>query len=236
MFTIVKLYVWQGITRIGRACKGKTLAEDIRLLRTKLKQQGIIVKTIQLSFRLVIIKRIKAKELLIFTRQLARLLKAGLPLVQILELLENSASNLLLKKLNQQLRISIQNGYSLTEALQQKKSYFSKLHIHLMALGEKTSNLDLMLMYISDDMEKNLKIKAKLTHVLFYPGLVIGVAIVVFFALLIGIVPQFEQLFTEVGAKLPLLTRLVISLSRFLESSLLFISLFFCLLWLLFSC
>ena len=227
MFNIVKLYAWDGITQSGKICKGKTLLSDTQLLRVKLRQEGIILKHSKCSYNVIISKGIKAKELFIFTRQIARLLQAGLPLVQILELLESNANNLLFKEFIGQLSLYMKNGYSLTEALQKNRPYFSEFHCSLIALGERTSNLDLMLSRIAEHMEKNLKIKTALINVLIYPCLVIGVASFVFLALLIGVVPQFEQIFSEVGAQLPFLTRMVISLSQFAGSIAVFTSLFF---------
>lgn len=227
MFNIVKIYVWSGITRSGIACKGKTLLSDLQLLRMKLRQEGIILKHSKCSYNVLINKGIKEKELFIFTRQIARLLQAGLPLVQILEVLEGNTNNLLLKDFANQLNLYIKNGYSLTEALQKNRPYFSKFHCSLIALGERTSHLDLMLARISEHMEKNLKLKAALINVLIYPCIVIGVASFVFLALLIGVVPQFEQIFSEVGAQLPFLTRVVMYLSQFIGSIAVFAALFF---------
>jgi type IV pilus assembly protein PilC len=227
MFSLVKIYVWQGITQTGQSCKGKTVASDAALLRLKLSRQGIIVRAMQPRRRLLVRKSIKAKDLLFFTQQLARLLQAGLPLVQVLELLENSSNNRALKEFNQQLRLSIENGASLSEVLKQNQDYFGKFYTHLIALGEKTASLATMLKRIADHMEKNLQLKAKLFTALLYPSFVIGVASFVFFALLIGVVPQFERLFTELGAELPLLTRIVISLAKLVNTLFLFSLLFF---------
>lgn len=226
MLSIVKIYVWYGITKAGKPCKGKTLTRDIQLLRQRLRQQGIILRNCNYRYSVIISKAIKGEVLFIFTRQVARLLQAGLPLVQIFELLEDSTNHLLLKVFVSQLSLNIKNGYSLTEALQKNRSYFNQFHCQLIALGEKTSNLDQMLSRIAEHMEKNLKIKAALKNALIYPIIVLSTAIFVFLALLIGVVPQFERIFTEVGAQLPFLTRMVIHLSQFIASILFFIVLF----------
>lgn len=227
MFSIVKLYVWKGVTYKGNACKGKSLIRNKFLLQESLRQQGIFVKKIQLKFSLITTKNIKTKDLLFFTRQIASLLQAGLPLVQILELLEKT-KNLPLKEFIKQTRLNIENGYSLAEALSNHTpAYFSKFHWHLIALGERTSSLERMLGRIADHIEKTSKVKTKITSAIIYPSIVIGVAIFVFLALLLWVVPQFEQLFVEVGSQLPLLTRAVICLSKFLGPACVYIGMFF---------
>lgn len=227
MLNFVKTNVWQGITQTGKACKGKTLLLDNKLLRAKLRQEGIILKHSQCRYNVFVSKGIKTKTLFIFTRQLACLLRAGLPLLQTLEVLETSTNNLILKEFINQLSIYIKNGYFLAEALQKNRPYFSEFYCNLIALGEKTASLDLMLLRIAGHMEKNLKLKSTLTSALIYPCIVVVVAILVFFALLVGVVPQFEQIFREVGAQLPFLTRMVIYLSKFIGSIFTFTVLFF---------
>jgi type IV pilus assembly protein PilC len=227
MFRIVKIYIWRGITRTGESCGGEVLTENSKTLQIKLRRQGIFVKNMRKGVRLVIAKNINAQHLLTFTRQTARLLQAGLPLMQILGLLEKSTNHRRLQEFINHLRRRIEDGYSLSEALKQNQAYFSHFHCCLITLGEKTSTLDLMLARIAEHLEKNVKMKAKLTGALLYPSTVVSVAICVFLALLIGVVPQFEQLFSEVGAQLPLLTRVVIHISHILESTVLLIGLFF---------
>jgi len=227
MFTLVKIYVWQGITRTGQVCSGKTLAQNSHLVRITLRRQNILVKNIRQGFRLVLTKNVNTQHLLMFTRQTAQLLRAGLPLVQILTLLEANTPHRLLKTFINHLRLSLENGYALSEALEQGQAYFSHFHCGLITLGEKTSTLDLMLTRIAEHLEKTVKMKEKLIGALLYPSTVIVVAIFVFLALLIGVVPQFEQFFLEAGTPLPLLTRVVMTASHGLASTVLFIGLFF---------
>jgi type IV pilus assembly protein PilC len=154
------------------------------------------------------------QEIFLFTRQIARLMSAGLPLLQIFQLLETTLSNKALQEYLQKLILSIENGFLLSEALDRNKAYFNKFHCKLIALGERTATLGLMFDRIADYQEKNLKLKAKITHALVYPMVVLLVAIFIFVALLIEVVPQFEQFFSDVGAQLPFLTRLVIYFSK----------------------
>jgi type IV pilus assembly protein PilC len=214
MFSIFKIYSWQGITSTGKSCQGKELILSKDKLYLKLHQQNIFVKSIHTKWIIQVNKRVKAQDVFLFTRQVARLLSAGLPLIQILELLRTSLNNQVLQQYLQKLIFNIEDGFSLSEALEKNKAYFSKFHCSLIALGEKTAALGLMFDRIAIHQEKQMKLKSKITSALVYPMVVLCVANLVFIALLLGVVPQFEQLFSEVGAELPLLTRIVIYLSK----------------------
>ena len=205
MFSIIKIYSWTGITSTGKPCQGKELLLNKDQLSLKLHRQDIFIKNIHTRWIIRVNKRVKAQDIFLFTRQIARLLSAGLPLIQILELLATSVNNMIL---------NIEDGFSLSEALAKNKAYFSEFHCSLIALGEKTAALGLMFDRIAIHQEKNMKLKSKITSALVYPIVVLCVANFVFIALLVGVVPQFEQLFSEVGAQLPLLTRIVIYLSK----------------------
>ena len=161
-----------------------------------------------------LIKPIKIQEIFLFNRQIARLLQAGVPLLQILSLLEITTNNTALKRYIKTIIENLEDGFSLSEALQENPYYFSKFHCSLIQLGEKTATLGLMFDRIAVYQEKHIKLKAKIINALVYPMLVLVMATFVFIALLIGVVPQFEQFFLDADAKLPLLTLIVIYLSK----------------------
>jgi len=231
MFSIIKIYSWTGITSTGKPCQGKELVLNKDSLCLKLHREAIFVKNIDTKWIIRVNKRVKAQDIFLFTRQIARLLSAGLPLIQILELLTTNVNNTVLQQYLQKLIFSIEDGFSLSEALAKNKAYFSQFHCSLIALGEKTAALGLMFDRVASHQEKQIKLKSKITGALVYPMVVLCVASFVFIALLVGVVPQFEQLFSEVGAQLPLLTRIVIYLSKRIGS----IGLFFGSFWLIFS-
>lgn len=214
MLSFIKIYFWKGITSSGKSCHGKELACSLEELCMKLYRQDIFVKYIHKRWIIRVNKRASKQEIFLFTRQISRLLAAGLPFIQIMKLLESSIKNTLLKDYFKKIIINVENGYSITEAIKQKESYFSKFHCSLIALGEKTASLELMFDRIAIHQEKSLKLKSRITHALVYPIVVLFVACLVFIALLLGVVPQFEQLFTELGAQLPLLTQVIIYLSK----------------------
>jgi type IV pilus assembly protein PilC len=226
----VKFYIWEGISNRGKTCKGKEFSRSKDQLCLELQHENILIKYIHTRWRIRFIKSVKKQEIFLFTRQIARLLQAGIPLVQILELLETSISNASLQEYSRKLIIDLENGFSLSEALQRRKIYFNKFHSSLIALGEKTANLGLMFDCIAVYQEKSLKLKAKIISALVYPIVVLIVACLVFIALLVGVVPQFEQFFSDAGAPLPLITRLIIYLSKHIGWISLYFGLFFLLL------
>ncbi|WP_342147610.1 type II secretion system F family protein [Rickettsiella endosymbiont of Aleochara curtula] len=214
MFSIVKIYIWKGVTCTGKPCKGKVFFGDKNQLRLELQCQNIFISYIRTRWIIRFIKPVKIQEIYLLTRQIARLLRAGVPLLQILQLLETSICNILLQAYLRKLITALEEGFSLSEALQENKAYFNKFHCSLIALGEKTATLGLMFDRIAIYQEKSMKLKAKIIHALVYPAVVLLVATMVFTALLMGVVPQFEQFFSDVGAQLPLITRIVIFLSK----------------------
>jgi type IV pilus assembly protein PilC len=214
MLSIVKIYIWKGITNKRKPCKGKEFLRSKAQLRLELQEQGIFISYIHTRWTIRFIRSVKMQEIFVFTHQIARLLKAGIPLFQILQLLETTTSNTALHEYLQKLIADLENGFSLSEALKGNKFYFSEFHCSLIALGEKTATLGLMFDRIADYQEKSMKQKAKIINALVYPLVVLIVAIFIFIALLVGIVPQFEQFFSDVGAQLPLITRIVVYLSK----------------------
>ncbi|WP_342219856.1 type II secretion system F family protein [Rickettsiella endosymbiont of Miltochrista miniata] len=214
MLSIVKVLIWKGLTTTNKSYEGKEYFRSKTQLRLELQRQDIFINYIRTRWIIRFIKPVKMQEIFLFTRQIARLLQAGIPLLQILQLLEASINNTTLQEYLQKLIAELEEGFSLNEALQENKIYFNKFHCSLIALGEKTATLGLMFERIAAYQEKNMKLKAKIINALVYPAVVLIVAILVFIALLMGVVPQFEQFFSDVGAQLPLITRIVIHLSK----------------------
>jgi type IV pilus assembly protein PilC len=214
MLSITKFLVWKGLSIKNEFYKGKEFVRNKDQLRLELQRQNIFINYIRTRWIIRFIKPVKVQDIFIFTRQIARLLQAGIPLLQIMQLLETSTNHPILKKYLRKLITDLEEGVSLSKALQENKAYFSKFHCSLIALGEKTATLGLMFDRIAVHQEKSMKLKAKIVNALVYPMVVLLVATVVFIALLTGVVPQFEQFFSDVGAQLPLITRIVIYLSK----------------------
>jgi type IV pilus assembly protein PilC len=214
MLSFVKIYIWKGYINKSELCKGKEFFRSRDQLRLELQRQDILISHIRTRWIIRFIKPVKMQEIYLFTRQIARLLQAGIPLLQILQLLETSISNIAFQEYLRKLISDLEDGFSFSEALQENKTYFNKFHCSLIALGERTATLGLMFDRIAVYQEKSMKLKSKIINALVYPMVVLIVATLVFIALLMGVVPQFEQFFSDVGAQLPLMTRTVIYLSK----------------------
>jgi type IV pilus assembly protein PilC len=227
MLSIIKFYTWKGSTYMHKTCKGKEFSRNKEQLCLELQRQGIFIEYIHTRWAVRFVKSVKTQEIFLFTRQISRLLQAGIPLLQILELLEASIPNIRLKEYTRELITDLENGFSLSEALQRRKAYFNKFYSSLIQLGERTANLGLMFDRIAVYQEKSLKLKTKIINALIYPIVVLIVAGLVFIALLMEVVPQFEQFFSDVGAQLPFITQLIISLSKHIGLISITIGLFF---------
>ncbi len=161
--------------------------------------------------------RIKTKDITIFVRQFATMIDAGLPLVQCLEILGNQHDNPTFATLIKKLRSDVEEGSTFADALRKHPKYFNDLFVNLVEAGETGGILDTILNRLATYMEKNEAIKAKIKGAMIYPAIVVTVAVVVVIVLMVFVIPVFASLFTEMGAELPLPTRIVIVISNFLK-------------------
>jgi type IV pilus assembly protein PilC len=218
------IYLWEGKSKLGEIKKGELVADnpavarlqlrklDIRPVRIKEKREGA-ART--LSFN----KKISQKLIVVFTRQFATMINAGLPLVQCLTILANQQENSAFAKVITRVKKDVESGQSLAEALKKHPKVFNDLYINLVEAGEAGGILDVILNRLSAYIEKILKLKKKVKSALVYPAVVTSVAVVVTAVILIFVIPVFEKLFSEVGQALPAPTRFVIGLSRFVSSN-----------------
>jgi type IV pilus assembly protein PilC len=227
IFKKITIYAWQGFSKGGQSYQGTTFENDQPKIQHRLRSQGIYLKRITKKQQIVFCFAWRRKDFLNFNTQLAHLLKAGLPLVEILHLLEKGPFALRFNQQIYHLRIYLERGYSFTEALNKLPNFYSIFHQQLIALGEKTAVLDVIFLRITQHLQKTAQLHKKLMGAMLYPVLVMFVSSIIFLLLIIGVVPQFQQLFTEVGAQLPMLTRAVLHLSEFVQTYflMLFISL-----------
>ena len=212
-------FLWEGTDRKGNKIKGKSMASDEGKVRSELRRQGVVPSRIKKQGRGL--KRggtITPGDIAIFSRQLATMLKAGIPLVQSFEIVGHGHENPAMQKLILSVKADVEGGSALAEALGKNPLYFDDLFVNLVAAGEQAGALETLLDKIATYKEKTEAIKKKVKKALTYPAAVLVVAFVVTIILLIFVIPAFEDLFKGFGADLPAFTRMVIDLSVFVRT------------------
>ena len=162
-------------------------------------------------------KRVKARDLVIFTRQFSTMINAGLPLVQALDILSRQTENPMLKKAVGDVMYDVEAGNTLADALKQHPKIFTQLYTNMVAAGESGGLLDTILMRLATFLEKAEHLQRKVKGAMIYPGVVLSVAVVAIAILLLFVIPVFESVFASFNQTLPLPTRVVIGLSNFLQ-------------------
>jgi type IV pilus assembly protein PilC len=214
-------FTWQGVDKKGNRIKGKDLAADEQALRSELRRRGIIPNKIakQLTLFNGTGGKVKAEDIALFSRQLATMMAAGIPLVQSFEIVGNGHDKPAVQKLILDIKADVEGGSALHEALAKHPLYFDDLYVNLVEAGEQAGALESLLDKIATYKEKTEALKKKVKKALFYPAAVMVVAIVVTVILLIFVIPQFEALFKGFGADLPAFTQFVINMSRWLQNN-----------------
>ena len=213
-------FSWQGLDKRGMEVSGESQAATALLLKAELRRQGIQATKVKKKSKSILSQRsqkIGAKDIAIFSRQLATMMSAGVPLVQAFEIIAQGNSNAAMQDLVMNIKKDIESGNSLYDALHQQEKYFDQLFCNLVAAGEQSGTLETLLDKIATYKEKTEALKAKVKKALFYPAAVLVVAFIVCVILLIFVVPQFEEIFRSFGADLPAFTRMVIDLSEFMQ-------------------
>jgi type IV pilus assembly protein PilC len=211
-------FAWQGKDKSGNKSKGKIDAESIAAAKMLLRKQGInpsrVAKDRGSLFSGGRNKPIKPLDIALFTRQMATMMKAGVPLIQGLEIVGNGAEKVKLKELIYKIRADVSGGSDFSSALAKHPDYFDDLFCSLVKAGESSGQLETMLDRIATYKEKIESLKAKIKKALTYPTAVIIVAIIVTAILLVKVVPVFDDVFSSFGAELPAFTLWVIGLSE----------------------
>ncbi len=213
-------YVWEGKDRKGNKSKGELTGSNLALVKAQLRKQGIIPDKVKKKPKPLFggSKKITPCDIAMLTRQLATMMKAGVPLVQSFDIVADGLENKGLQELVMSIRNDISSGTSFAGALRKHPKYFDNLYCNLVDSGEKAGALEAMLDRIATYLEKTENLKKKVKKAMTYPIAVIIVAIVVTAILLVKVVPQFESLFQGFGADLPVFTQMVVELSEWLQS------------------
>jgi type IV pilus assembly protein PilC len=210
-------YLWEGTDRNSRQLRGEAKAASETVVTTNLRRQGIRVTRIKRqTFRGG--RKISEKDITFFTRQLATMLKSGVPLLQSFEIVARGHGNARFSRLMMDIKAKVESGSSLSQAFRQYPDQFDNLYCNLVNAGETAGMLDGILERLATYKEKILAIKAKIKSALFYPMSVIVVAIVVVWVIMIFVIPAFKEVFSSFGASLPAPTQFVIELSDFVVS------------------
>ena len=214
-------FVWVGKDKRGKEMKGEQLARSANLLRAELRKQGITPTTVKNKPKPLFGgsgKKITARDIAVFSRQIATMMKSGVPIVQALEIIGGGSKNPNMKKMINGLRNDIEGGASIYEAMGQYPVQFDELYRNLVRAGEASGVLETVLETIADYKENIESIKGKIKKALFYPAAVIAVAILVCGVLMIYVVPIFKETFKSFGSDLPAFTSLVFGISDIIVS------------------
>jgi len=208
------LFIWEGTDRNNKPVRGETRGASETVVTTNLRRQGIrVAKIKKQTFRGG--RRITDKDLTFFTRQLATMLKAGVPLLQAFDIVARGHSNARFSRLMLDIKNKVEAGSSLSAAFREYPAQFNPLYCNLVAAGESSGMLDAVLDRLATYQEKILAIKSKIKSALFYPISVLVVAVVVMWVIMVFVIPSFKDVFKNFGAELPFATLVVIAISDF---------------------
>ncbi len=213
------VFAWEGTDRKGGKVKGELSGQSPALVKAQLRKQGI--NPIKVRKKAVSLfgagKKIKPMDIALFTRQMATMMKAGVPLLQSFDIIAEGFDNPNMRKLIDEVKQEVAAGNSFASALRKKPMYFDDLYCNLVDSGEQSGALETLLDRIATYKEKTESLKAKIKKAMTYPIAVVVVAVIVTAILLIKVVPQFESVFQGFGAELPAFTQVVVDLSRGLQ-------------------
>jgi type IV pilus assembly protein PilC len=215
----MQTFTWEGTDRRGIVMKGETPAKNINLVKAELRRQGITPKVVKPKSKPLFGgagRTVTAKDIAVFSRQIATMMKSGVPIVSALEIISNGNKNPKMRSLVDAIRADIQGGMSLYEAMSKHPVQFDELYRNLVKAGEAAGVLEVVLDTVATYKENLEALKGKIKKAMFYPAMVIAVAFIVSGILLVFVVPQFETVFKGFGADLPAFTKMVISLSDFM--------------------
>lgn len=218
------VYIWKGVDRMGKKQKGEIETDNATIARQLLLRRGVNVKKVKakpkdISEYIPILQpRVKERDKVIFVRQFATMIDAGLPIMQCLEILQEQQSNLTFKRIIKQIKRDVEEGATFSDAIRKHPKVFDHLFVNLVAAGEVSGILDIILNRLAVYIEKIASLKKKVRGAMTYPSIVVGVAVVVIAVILVYVIPVFAGLFRDAGVSLPALTLLVISISEFAQS------------------
>src|ERR1700723_2505667 len=210
-------FIWEGKDKRGNKVRGKGLAANEQALRADLRRQGVAPTRVKTPSRVRGGGKVQPQDIAVFSRQLATMMSAGIPMVRAFEIIGNGHEKPSMQKLVLDIKANIEGGSTLHESLAKHPLYFDSLFVNLVEAGEQAGALEALLDKIATYKEKTEALKKKIKKALFYPIAVLCVAVIVSLVLLIFVIPQFESLFKGFGADLPAFTQMVVNMSKFMQ-------------------
>ena len=226
------LYEWKGKNRYGDIVQGKRIARSAEGLAKSLQREQVVVEDIkrtraELKIPFLQRQKVKLKDLAIYSRQLSVLIDAELPLIQSLNILAEQTKNRYFKHVILEIREDVEGGSTLNQAKRKFPKVFDDLYCNLVASGEESGSLDIMLKRLAEFLEKIVKLRSQVRQALIYPTSIVLFSIVVVIFMMWKVIPVFATIYLELGAQLPGLTAGVLALSGFVQKYILFIALGF---------
>ncbi|OGD22185.1 MAG: hypothetical protein A2Y69_05845, partial [Candidatus Aminicenantes bacterium RBG_13_59_9] len=222
------VYVWKGKNRYGDSVGGERVASSVEEVTRLLQREQIQVVNVSpkrkgLAIPFLKREKVRLKELAVYSRQLSVLIDAELPLMQSLNILSEQTRNKYFKRVINTVREDVEAGSTLNQAKRKFPKAFDDLYCNLVASGEQSGSLDIMLRRLAEYIEKTVRLRSKVKQAMIYPVAIAAFAVVVAIFMLWKIIPIFAGIFQELGAQLPALTAFMIGLSRFVQKYILFI-------------
>lgn len=209
------IYYWEGKDKKGKVVKGEMRASGEAFVSASLRRQGITVSKVKKQSSFAKKGKVTEKDVTLFTRQLATMMKSGVPLLQAFDIVGKGHSNPAVSKLLGDIKADVETGSSLSQAFRKYPLYFDALYCNLVGAGEAAGILDSLLDRLATYKEKILAIKSKIKSALFYPISIIVVAFIITAVIMIFVIPAFKELFSSFGADLPTPTLIVMAISDF---------------------
>ncbi|MFP4306735.1 MAG: type II secretion system F family protein [Desulfococcaceae bacterium] len=222
-------FVWKGKNKRGVTVQGTIEAANLDIAKSHVGKKSLASFKVKEKPKDIFENidffqpKVTNKDVIIFCRQFSTMIDAGLPIIQCLDLLASQSENPTFKKNLKKIKDDVEGGTTLAEALGKFPNIFDDLFVNMVAAGETGGILDAILRRLSETLEKAAKLKAKVKSAMMYPAITVAVAIVVVAVIMIFVIPVFSQMFAEMGAALPGLTQLVIDISNFIKSNIIYI-------------
>jgi type IV pilus assembly protein PilC len=222
------VYQWKGKNRYGDIVEGRRVARSVEDLSENLQREQITVidierKKAELRIPFLQTQKVKLKELAVYSRQLSVLIDAELPLIQGLTILAEQTKNKYFKQVIKDVRGDVEAGSTLNQAKKKFPRVFDDLYCNLVASGEQSGSLDIMLRRLSEFLEKIVRLRSQVKQAMIYPSAIVIFAVIVVIFMLWKVIPVFANIFIELGAQLPALTAFIITLSNFVQKYILFV-------------